>query len=311
MPLTRLRLSVFVRAIIPLLLLLGGFGCVAQPVARIDTDDQTPAAVEDTRSSLVLAGRYADPDIIQMPDGSWRLYLGVEPEVQGTRFEIYTATSQDGRSWTLREQPVLTGATFPDAVVLPDGRVRLYFQSGGVIVSAISQDGVAFVREPGVRVGRSGLLDSDNVAAPSVVERTDGSSLMAYRAVEAVRYRAQSINPTTTALILATSQDGIDWDVGDVIVDGRSDRFDGYVDGSELFYDAQGLLHLRFWSSGSFEDQAGTSGQYDMVSRDHGVTWSEPVLFSSILGGDPTYAVIGDALWMYFTVLQEGIFLLE
>lgn len=258
-------------------------------------------------SKLLLPGRYADPDVVRLADGSWRLYTGVEPEIQGTEFEIYTATSDDGIDWMLQEEPVLTFATFPDAVVLPDGRVRLYYQSGIEIVSAISDDGVNFTTESGVRIAPSGLQDGDGVAAPTIVARPDSTYFMIYRASEASRYRAESINPTTTALVSATSQDGLRWMVEDILVDGRSEMFDGYVDGPELFYIGD-ELHLRFWSSGSFEDQEETSGQYDMVSQDGGETWSEPEMFSSILGGDPSYAVVEGEIRMYYTVFTKGIY---
>lgn len=40
----------------------------------------------------------------------------------------------------------------PTAIVLPDGRIRLYWAAGAGKASAVSSDGISFVREPGTRI---------------------------------------------------------------------------------------------------------------------------------------------------------------
>lgn len=58
-------------------------------------------------------------------------------------------------TWTTLGSRILVGAD-PNAVVLPDGRVRLYW-AGGVegLTSAVSTDGVRFTKEPGQRLDPS------------------------------------------------------------------------------------------------------------------------------------------------------------
>jgi hypothetical protein len=238
------------------------------------------------------------------------MYLGVEPEVEGTRFEIYTAQSEDGRVWRLHSDPILTQSTFPDAVALADGRVRLYLQQRGEIVSAVSLDGLRFTKEAGVRVSKTGWLDAAGVGAATVARLPGGDYLMVFRAAEPGPYRERSINSTTTTLWLARSSDGLEWTRGDMVVESRREPFDGYVDGPELFFQPDGSLELRFWSSG-VRGQPATSGQYRMVLSSDGETWSEPEKFSSLLGGDPTYAFIEGRLSMFYTILKQGVYALE
>ena len=275
----------------------------------------SPPATEATTATTVtdqevIRGHYADPDVLQKSDGDWRLYFGTEPESTQGASTVYSAHSSDGVKWTLLQSSILTEASFPDAVLLSDGRIRLYFQRAREIDSAISSDGVNFTLEAGVRQsGHTGTEDSDGVAAPSVATLPDGTFLMAYRADVQGAYGPSSINKTTTSLFVASSGDGITWNKGSLVVDGRSTIFDGYVDGPEIFFTKDGLLHLRFWSPGA-RTSSPQSNQYDLVSTDQGKTWSKPLPFlSDILGGDPTYAVTDQGIYLFYTRHGEGIYL--
>lgn len=66
----------------------------------------------------------------------------------------------------------------PEAILLPDGRVRLYYVGGRrgarEVRSAVSTDGLSFVREPGARLAGHGVVD------PAVVRLGDGAWKMYY-----------------------------------------------------------------------------------------------------------------------------------
>ncbi|MEK6940017.1 MAG: hypothetical protein AABX31_04785 [Nanoarchaeota archaeon] len=107
-----------------------------------------------------------DPTIIDLPGGKIRMYYKGANTMKpgpGSIHKIYSAISSDGLSFQkegLRfdsENDKDKGwASVPDAIVLPDGRVRIYYVTNAEaphgIASAISSDGLNFVREPGIRV---------------------------------------------------------------------------------------------------------------------------------------------------------------
>ena len=294
------------------LLVVLGVGCVAEREPQTNqaaaNTIQEPSAHTAASDQQVLIGRFADPDVVRMDDGTWRLYFGTEPEVPGNQLEIYSASSTDGVVWTLHDQPILSRASFPDVVRLSDGRLRLSFQRAGELYSATSADGITFAIDDGVRIAKT-ADESGGIGDSATIRLPDGTYLMVFRSAVSGRYRPTSINSTINALVAASSADGLTWTRGQTVVDGRSSTFDGFVSGPDLFYDPEGVLHLRFWSSGSADRQP-AHGQYDMVSDDNGLSWSQPASFNDdILGGDPTYAYQGGDLLMYYTVLTKGIYL--
>ncbi len=286
---------------------------VAEPFSQEHpTATQSPVFLlaDEDAGEMVIDGRYADMDIVQLSDGTWKMYFGVEPEVEGTQFEIYSASSADGLVWDVRaNDALLTWSTFPDVLLLEDGTLRMYMQQAGEIYSGISSDGgESFTMEAGVRVEQTGDKDTDGVGAPTVLALDSGGYLMVFRTAEQGAYQSTSINSTTTTFFLATSDDGLDWERGGIVVDSRQEPYDGYIDGPELFYNVDGNVELRFWTSG-VSNNPSTSGHYRMVSLDEGGTWSDAEQFSSIMGGDPTYAFIDNILYMYYTIHTEGIYM--
>lgn len=121
----------------------------------------SPALLDwDDGSGIVTVG---DPSVVPMSGGGYRMYFkgakGMGAIGEATH-KIYSATSSDGISFTLEEGIRIDSdtsgdgswASVPDAVLQPDGSVRLYYVSGGAdaynsIVSALSTDGLTFDRE--------------------------------------------------------------------------------------------------------------------------------------------------------------------
>jgi hypothetical protein len=272
---------------------------------------------KELASGTVLAGRWADADIIHLPDGTWRLYFGEEPETAGASLDIFTATSSDGLTWTLQEEPVITGGTFPDAVVLATGQIRLHYQSAQTIVSALSANGVIFRTESGTRIVSSLPEDMDSVRAPTTLRLSDGSFLMIYVGVKKGAPSTTAINQETDVFVAARSTDGLTYTKEGVILVGKQLPFDGFLDGPDLYTTSDGVFHLRFWTSGGRESIS-QAGQFEMTSNDSGTTWSIPTLFLSsakigdsgqgVLGGDPTYALKNSQLLMIFSRREEGLF---
>ncbi|CAN0253128.1 unnamed protein product [Laminaria digitata] len=85
-------------------------------------------------------GDYA-PTLIATGDGGFRLYFARR---RSASFDIYTATSADGLTWSEPEAlPTLEGDAYPAALARGDGGVDLWFGSGSLDF-ATSADGLDF-----------------------------------------------------------------------------------------------------------------------------------------------------------------------
>ena len=108
-----------------------------------------------------------DPTIADLPDGKMRMYYkganSMKPGPGQSIHKIFSAISSDGLTFQkegLRIDSETNGdngwASVPDAMVLPDGRVRIYYvTASGMehgIGSAISSDCLDFAKEPGIRI---------------------------------------------------------------------------------------------------------------------------------------------------------------
>jgi hypothetical protein len=128
------------------------------------------------------------PDVIRLPDASWRMYYAVE---EG----IVSAISPDGLKWSkdegVRVKPNKNDKNqrlvdSPTIIKLKDGGFRMIYegsdlaQKNFVILSAVSTDGAAWKKEKGVRLTDTNQYDQKIAAAPDVVKPPDGSWHMYY-----------------------------------------------------------------------------------------------------------------------------------
>jgi len=148
----------------------------------------------------------SDPTLIQLSDGSWRMYYVDHASGSG---EIKTATSPDGLTFTTEAATGITNTTgtqawgVPDTIALPDGSVRVYWvdtvsgSSSEVIRSAISTDGVTFTEESGYRT-TGGYVD------PVILKAEDGDWVALF-----------STGPGLGRQIIyvGTSSDGLTWSI--------------------------------------------------------------------------------------------------
>jgi hypothetical protein len=140
---------------------------------------------------------FTDPAVIKLPSQTYRMYLH-------STSGIISASSADGRSFT-EDAGIRTEGAVPGALVLPDGKVRLFI-SGGGIMSLISDDGLAFTAEPGVRIALP--AGAPVVADPHPIRCADG----VYRMVYKVKPTAGGVE--LDEIYLADSADGYTWNPG-------------------------------------------------------------------------------------------------
>lgn len=110
-----------------------------------------PGAVKDTNETIFIYYVYME-----------------SPSVNET---LMVATSTDGANFTAPQAINVTGSSVikkvdPNPVLLPDGRIRLYYldlgtQPSKYIHSAVSMDGFNFTEESGIRFTKDGITDPD------------------------------------------------------------------------------------------------------------------------------------------------------
>lgn len=163
--------------------------------------------------------RVVCPDVIPLPDGGWRMYFEGQPHVGLS--SIMSAYSDDGLEWE-HEPGIRFGNSkahygSPRCLYVEangDLRYRLYLHSAvglpGVgsqadktIISAVSDDGIHFEREPGARISQESEYETATVYAPEVLRLGDGTFRM--------YYAGWSANPLHGCILSATSPDGLAW----------------------------------------------------------------------------------------------------
>jgi len=269
---------------------------------------------------MILQGNYCDAEIIKINDTHYRLYYCIEPEVEHAQ-EMHSAVSTDGITWDVEEGIRMMHTTFPDIITLPDDSgYRMYHQGAEPkdpgsdelakmgTVSSFSTDGLVWELEEGFRLtsGIQGTYDVNYASDTSTVIRPDGSYFMVYRGESGERLdQIDDVKGTpieTFYIISAHSENGIDWEIGDIVVDTSKPEFDNYVLGPELVYD-EDVLKLYFF---------GIWGIYEAESHDNGETWEEErKVFPAnqeFAPSDPTLIKMGETWRMYYGIHLTGLY---
>lgn len=284
-----------------------GVGCGPFPQTQ-------PAADVWEIQGPALIGAFADPNVVDLGNGIYRLYAGAEPEsVPGQQpLPIFSATSTDGKTWAQEPGIRLAGAAFPDVVKLPDQTWRMYAQDASVgIISAFSYDGLSWTKEDGVRLDTTNSLGLalTNVAAPSVLRLDDGSYVMVYRGSLDQAYPGEGIPNADTQLFLwATSADGLNWQTQGLAVDSRTDVLQGLADGPDLIKWQDGSIRLYFWGyhgvyMSTFAHNLFSAPQLVLPTSN-----PQGVAFPPVPPADPSVVQIGETWFMYYGLHTTGIY---
>lgn len=90
---------------------------------------------EKEEGTRVTIDNVYDPDVIQLADGGYRMYLNAQ--------DILSAYSADGITFTLEEGIRAEKGSVPGSILMSDGSVRMYNCAGGISLFE-SQDGLNF-----------------------------------------------------------------------------------------------------------------------------------------------------------------------
>jgi hypothetical protein len=181
---------------------LNSLGTDTAVVYRSVATDGTGLDFSPPAKAFQMPGFFTDPMVVKMQNGKYRMYLH-------GKNAILSASSDSGFVFIRDPGDRTSTGGVPGALVLPDGKVRL-FVCGQGITSLISDNGLDFTQEPGVRIPiPSGAAV---VADPNPIRIADGTYRMAYK----VGPPGQSEIPDLDEVHFAESQDGYSWTPGSV-----------------------------------------------------------------------------------------------
>ncbi len=239
---------------------------------------------------------------------------------------VHSHETDPGVVWTKDAAPAIgvnslvptSGVLTPNVVSLPEGGYRMYytgFAPGvtrddhlGHILSASSRDGSVWAHDPGVRIDVHPPHVSERALCPDVVPMPEGG----YR----MYYEARSPD-APTAILSATSTDGLDWDLeaGVRIADGE---WSYGTPRCVYFPTDRGLTYRLYFHHYSFPLNSGLDAQNHIVSAvsHDGLEFEfEPGIRVAQETGRESYAVyapdvvrLGDGTFrMYYAAWGEGI----
>ena len=149
--------------------------------------------------------------------------------------------------WTVDPGVRLEDATVPNIYRLGDGRYRLFFGGPGGILSAISDSGLTFTKEPGVRVP-SGSPGSPEmiVSDPTLVSLKDGKVRMYYKGATGSGGPGQSVHRVFSAI----SADGLRFEKEGIRIDSQQTPDRGWASVPEATVLPDGRVRLYYVSDG-------------------------------------------------------------
>ncbi len=149
--------------------------------------------------------------------------------------------------WTVDSGIRLEDATVPNVCRLEDGRVRMYYGGPGGILSAISQDGITFTKETGVRVSSSSPGGHEMIVSdPTLVKLKDGRVRMYYKGANGPGGPGQSVHSIYSAI----STDGLRFEKEGIKIDSQQTLDRGWASVPEAIVLPDGRVRLYYVSDG-------------------------------------------------------------
>jgi hypothetical protein len=189
--------------------------------------------------AFVFGENITDPYVLQTADGGYRMYLMHTAEPA----DIISASSRDGLTFTLDRGFRTKEGAIPGALLLPDGRVRLFVAGDPAgITSLISTDDLTFNREGGARVPMAGIRTTD----PHPIRLRAGGYLMVYTVHPPGTFADERSRLASIEIHVAASPNATNWTadptpIGYGSVPGLVEAMDGtlYVYYVDVSYDGR------------------------------------------------------------------------
>ena len=168
----------------------------------------------------------ADPRVIRLPDGRYRMYFA-GGDLQEVTY-VSTATSTDGVNFSLDDARILDipkgtngGGAHTSFVPLDDGSWRVYASTRGVedrhILSYKAEDGLQLVQEPGRRLTLNEVGGGDLMSPYVIRDPAGGYRMFLTKAPDGEKV-GQVGGTSTTWIVSAISDDGLNWSMTDQVI---------------------------------------------------------------------------------------------
>ena len=163
----------------------------------------------------------SNPAVLKITNGNWIMIFeqapmkapGEKEGIPGSKNQrnLYLSTSTDGKRFSKIGVAIDSAkddnyfASVPDLILLPDGKIRMYYVCGGeATCSAISADGKSWTKEADIRLG-------ERAVDPDVLlnSKNGQTKYIMYFSV---------LTGADNKLYKATSDDGLVWKKGDVVI---------------------------------------------------------------------------------------------
>ena len=214
--------------------------------------------------------------VVTLPDGGIRLYGNTTFLTDSYKHAVSWISTDGGLTFTQETGERLVGndAGMPNVIIMPDGRFRMYCadttitlgtMGGRGIISAISDDGLTFTREPGDRLTYTGTGNEKyGILGPNVIALADGTYRMYYRGFDGLNNIAKILSAVSVDGLTWTRENGVRWDPRDlcpaVITTGNP----------KPYVDSSGVTHLFVSGTActSLLETDDRLGIYDATSTD-------------------------------------------
>lgn len=225
-------------------------------------------------------GGAADPRVVQLDDGRYRMYFS-----QPLEYGVGAAISLDGINWLVEDPMVLpSGHGHVDPLRLADGSWRLFTTSSMpnrpgemAVFSYISEDGISLTQEDGYRLTEQDFPYGD-ISSPFVIREPGGGYRMYLAAVPEGEDMGQPGGNTKVWVVSATSTDMVTWNVDPSVVIEDPDGLDWT--GMDTHHPWAGVNE-----DGLFEMYSGLGGPATKRTSVDGRTFSDPE-YLPLVGSD-------------------------
>jgi hypothetical protein len=204
--------------------------------------------------------------------------------------------------WRVEEGFRIKDGSVPYAMRLDDGGVRLYYCSAGGILSAISEDGLEFKKEPGARI--SVAQGGESIICDPTVVRMDDGMRMYYKGADGPGGPGEAVHRIYSAI----SRHGLSWKKEGVRIDSLKTSDRGWASVPEAVKLPDGSVRLYYVSN------EGPHGIATAISKD-GLSFERES--GIILPGlvDPSVLIKNGSYFMFATSIEprylpQGIYML-
>jgi predicted GH43/DUF377 family glycosyl hydrolase len=189
--------------------------------------------------------------------------------------------------WAKEEGARIDTGISADVIRLPDASWRMYYVIDDGIVSAISQDGLKWSKDEGVRIKPATNVKAQAIVdSPSILKLKAGGYRMLYEGSD----EAQK----TFVIFSAVSKDGTEWTKEKGVRLEDKNQFDQKIAASPSAVKGPGGTYYMYYSDGDTIKLA--------ISDDEGVTWRKRDLSGLPAATlDPSVVIMSDGVFrMYF-----------